>query len=247
MPATFPAHPAAVLPVKLRWPTRFDGVALVIGAMAPDLGYPAVGVLPVPDLHAPVALLWWCLPVTVLLSWLVRRAAPQVAVHLPARWFALPDYGAIGAVRHRWYTVGWSALLGAGTHVIWDSFTHGRAARWWPALGTRIAGEPLWAWLQQVSTVVGSVVTVALLAHIGRRRLIRAWHGPAPELPRDPRRFWPPALLLIGGYLLAAPFLPAFTAPHVQVTRVLWLAGAGLALGAVRVRRARATEGAPLT
>src|SRR4051794_35813822 len=106
MPATFPSHPAAVLPIKLRWPRHFDGVALVVGSMAPDLSYPAVGFTDPPDTHAWAALLWWCLPVTVLLSLLIRGAAPDVAGHLPVRWFALPDYGAIGAVRHRWYVVG---------------------------------------------------------------------------------------------------------------------------------------------
>ncbi len=239
MPATFPAHPAAVLPVKLRWPRRFDGVALVVGSMAPDLSYPAVGLLPVPDTHAWAALLWWCLPVTVLATWLVRWAAPGAAVHLPARWFALPDYGAIGSVRHRWYVVAWSALFGAGTHLSWDSFTHGRSARLLPALGTQLAGEPAWQWLQLVSTLVGGIVTVALLALIGRRRLIREWHGPAPSRTRSPRRFWTPVVVLLAGYLAAAPLLPARTAPHVQVTRLLCLTALGAVLGVVWLNASR--------
>jgi len=240
MPATFPSHPAAVLPIKLRWPRHFDGVALVVGSMAPDLSYPAVGFTDPPDTHAWPALLWWCLPVTVLVSWLIRRGAPEVAGQLPARWFALPDYGAIGAVRHRWYVVVWSALLGAGTHDVWDSFTHGRAGRNFPVLATRLGGEPLWAWLQQFSTLAGAAVTVALLVWIGRRRLIREWHGPAPVVPRAGWRFWWPTVALLGGYLLAAPLLPARTAPHVQVTRVLVLFGAALCIGAALTRRSLA-------
>ena len=39
MPATFPSHAAAVLPLKLWRPEHFDGVALVIGSAAPDLLY----------------------------------------------------------------------------------------------------------------------------------------------------------------------------------------------------------------
>jgi hypothetical protein len=236
VPATFPAHPAAVLPVKLRWPRRFDGVALVIGAMAPDLSYPAIGFVDPPDTHAPAALVWWCLPVTVLLGAAVRWAAPTAAVHLPRRVFELPDYGAIGGVRHRWYVVGWSALFGAGTHLVWDSFTHGRAARHLPALRHLIAGVPVWEWSQQLSTVVGGLATVVMLAWIGRRRLVRTWHGPAPRVPRAPLRFWTPVALLGCGYLVSAPLLPALRAPHVQVTRLLCLLGLGVLVGAALAR-----------
>jgi hypothetical protein len=37
MPLTLPTHPLVVVPLKLRWPHRFDGVALVLGAVAPDV------------------------------------------------------------------------------------------------------------------------------------------------------------------------------------------------------------------
>lgn len=36
MPLTAPAHQAAVLPLVRRWPGRFDGVALCVGASMPD-------------------------------------------------------------------------------------------------------------------------------------------------------------------------------------------------------------------
>ena len=39
MPFTFFAHQAPVLPVAWAWPNATDGVALVIGSMAPDLAY----------------------------------------------------------------------------------------------------------------------------------------------------------------------------------------------------------------
>ncbi len=237
MPATVPAHPAAVLPLKLRWPRHFDGVALVVGSTAPDLRYPAAGIVPLPGTHNWPALLWWCLPVTVLLAWLVRWTAPCVAVQLTSKWCALADYGVLGEVRHPWYVVVWSALLGAASHLVWDSFTHPAVVRDIPALGTPLLGVPLWHWLQWASTIVGSLVTVALLVWISQHRLIRAWHGPAPERTRSGRRFWWPTLLLCGGYLLAAPMLPDLSAPHVQVTRMLVLLCAGLLAGAALDRR----------
>lgn len=39
MPGTLLSHQAIVLPLKLRWPARFSGLALVIGSMAPDFEF----------------------------------------------------------------------------------------------------------------------------------------------------------------------------------------------------------------
>ncbi len=93
MPLTFPSHPVAVIPLKLWRPTWFDGVALVLGSMAPDIAYALDGSgLPVwPFSHEPAGLLGWCLPVALAGAWTVRRAAPVMATHLPSGgWFALP-------------------------------------------------------------------------------------------------------------------------------------------------------------
>ncbi|MEV0457031.1 DUF4184 family protein [Catellatospora methionotrophica] len=43
MPLTLPTHPVAVVPLKLWRPRWFDGVALTIGAIAPDLAFAADG------------------------------------------------------------------------------------------------------------------------------------------------------------------------------------------------------------
>lgn len=86
MPATFPAHPAAVLPLKLWRPTWFDGVALAVGSMAPDLAYALDGSWlerPFPSLpsfwelaHSLPWFLVWALPVTIALCPLIRLAVP---------------------------------------------------------------------------------------------------------------------------------------------------------------------------
>jgi hypothetical protein len=124
VPATFPSHAAAGLPFKLAWPRRFDGVALVVGTAAPDMYYALNGYVVVPPTHNLAGLFWFALPVTLLATALIRRAAPVVAAHLPAwpGWLALPDYGVLGRVRHRWYVTVYSALLGAATHVAWDGW-----------------------------------------------------------------------------------------------------------------------------
>jgi hypothetical protein len=124
MPATFPSHAAAVLPLKLARPRWFDGVALVVGSTTPDLSYPLhpLGVLLFT--HRWTSLLWWTLPVTVVLSAIVRWAAPSVAAHLPDTAFALKDYAVLGTSRPRWWITATSAVIGGATHVFWDGFTH---------------------------------------------------------------------------------------------------------------------------
>jgi hypothetical protein len=242
MPATFPSHAAAVLPLKLWRPTWFDGVALVIGSTAPDLGYPLAGVVPLPPTHWPPSLLYWSLPVTLLLCWLVRRWAPGIAVHLPRRWFALPDYGALGRVRRRWYVTVSSALIGAGSHLLWDGFTHnpeigGWAVRHLPVLSTEAyPGWPWWYVLQHLSTLVGGLVAIALFGYVGRHRLIRQWHGAPPPVPARPAPFWAAVAAALAAYVLTWPLLPYPYAPHVQVVRLYWALSIGLLAGAVLAR-----------
>jgi len=246
LPATFPSHAAVVLPLKLWRPRRFDGVALVIGSTAPDLAYPFAAIVDYPTVHSLPALFWWCLPVTLLLSWLVRWASPYVAAHLPAGGpLALADYGVLGQVRHRWYVVLWSAFVGAGSHLLWDGFTHSPQTNGWavarlPWLATdAVAGVPWFRLLQHGSSVVGAAVAIALFVHIGRRRLLRQWHGEAPAVPRSPALFWSVAAAVLLSYPLSWPLLTHLYQPHVQGVRLLCLAGLGLLAGAAAVRLRR--------
>jgi uncharacterized protein DUF4184 len=222
MPATFPAHPAAVLPLKIRWPRRFDGVALVIGSMAPDLAYPLDGTWwerPHPALpptyqiaHSWWGLLAWCLPVTLVCAYVVRRAAPAIAAHLPARprTLALQDYGAIGRSRPAWFITVWSALLGAATHLVWD----------------RLADGPY----DLPSSVLGGLATLAMLVVIGRRRLIALWHGAAPPVPVRRGVFWTIIVAVVGAGALVSPHLPGASLPHTAVVRLLIVVACGFIL-----------------
>jgi hypothetical protein len=170
VPATFPSHAAAVLPLKVRWPRRLDGVALVTGSAAPDLYYGLNGYVVVPPTHNVPGLFWFTLPVALVATALIRRSAPTIAAHLPGRpaWLALRDYGVLGTVRHKWYVTAYSILLGGLTHIAWDGFTHapgtqhGWAVRLAPALRVEAwPGTPWWLVAQHASTVLGAVVAAA--------------------------------------------------------------------------------------
>jgi hypothetical protein len=243
MPATFPSHAAAVLPLKLWRPRWFDGVALVVGSTAPDLAYPVAGLVSLPETHAPAALLWFCLPVTLLLARLTRLASPWVATHLPAGGtLMLRDYGALARARPHWYVTAASALVGSATHLAWDAFTHDSAGGHLTVplavLQRDLAGVPAYRWLQYASTVVGAAVAAALFVRIGRQRLIRAWHDAPPVVPRRPLLFWTVTLAVAAGYPLTWRLLPFQFAAHVQVVRAMWALGLGLLAGAAAVRAA---------
>jgi len=115
VPLTFPTHPVAVLPLKLWRPLWFDGVALVLGSMAPDVAYAFDGSgWPVwPFSHEYAGLFGWCLPITLVGCWLVRRAAPVLAAHVP-------PLGELRPVWPRWWVTVSSALVGAASHLALD-------------------------------------------------------------------------------------------------------------------------------
>jgi hypothetical protein len=251
MPATFPSHAAAVLPLKLWRPRWFDGVALVIGSAAPDLPYAVRCHPPYTKGHT-----WWgvlaSVPATTAATILVRRAAPEVAAHLPALGpFALRDYGALDHPRHPWWVTATSALIGAASHVAWDHVTHDAVT------GTRVGlpllakevlpGVPAWLPLHLASSAAGAAAWAAMSARVGRTRRIAAWHGPAPRVRRRPGAFWGTVAAVGAAGAAVAAFtpqprkqyvrsLPATPQPAVVSARLIGVAAAALAAGAWAVR-----------
>lgn len=213
MPLTFPTHPAAVLPLKMWRPRWFDGVALATGSTAPDLAYALDGSgLPVwPLSHELPGLVAWCLPLTLALTWLIRRAAPVLAGQLPnAGPFALRDYGALGTARPRWPITVSSALIGAASHLILD----------WIELAVPQT-EP-------IMHVLGAVTLATVLISIGRRRLVRRWHGDPPPRQGRPILFWAIAGSITLPLIALTPFLPGASLAHTTGARLLSAAGLGL-------------------
>jgi hypothetical protein len=225
MPATFPSHQAAVLGLKLWRPQWFDGVALGVGAAAPDVAYLFDGSgLPVwPLSHQWHGLLLWNLPVTLVLASLFRRASPVVAAHLPAGpMFALRDCGALAGVRHPWWVTWSSASLGAASHIVADNV------------------EDLNPYLDPTLSMAGAVVTVLILCRIARQRLIRAWQGPAPSVEPRHGRFWmTAACVAVPGVALIVQ-LPAAFLVHTTGARLIAVAALALLVAAAVGRRGAA-------
>lgn len=240
MPLTLPTHPLAVLPLKLWRPRWFDGVALVIGTVAPDLAYALDGYGVTIHSHAWHAPLWWAVPIALVGVRIVRWTAPVVAAHLPTGgWLALRDYGVLGDVRHPWWTTAGSAVLGAASHIVWDAFTHpavdgGRVL--FPRLHDWVApGLPWWELLSMVSDLLGFAAGLALALHIGNSGLLRRWHGAPPPAPRRPATFWTAVGVVTGAGVALLPALPA-RLTHNEAIRCLVIACLALLAGTAAVR-----------
>jgi hypothetical protein len=115
MPVTFVAHQLPVLPVARRWPGRTDGVALVIGSMAPDFAYVLNGSRFEVRAHGLPWLVTFCVPVTVFVAWIVVRVlAPVVPAHLPQLGnFRLQEYRGLATHRFGMVRTPVCAFIGA--------------------------------------------------------------------------------------------------------------------------------------
>ncbi len=165
MPFTL-SHAAAVLPA-----VRTDGTgrgrlvpaALVAGSFAPDMTYYAASVL---SGAMEFGEFTHSFPGVFTLDVLVLSLIHCIRDRLPpARQRRVATLSRCGAPRARvrpvsvvwWYV---SAALGALTHVVWDAFTH--LDRWgmrvFPVLGEKVAGSPLYWYLQYGGSAVAAVV-----------------------------------------------------------------------------------------
>jgi hypothetical protein len=201
------AHPAAVLPFRRYCPRFLSLPALVAGSLAPDFGY-LFGPLRLDELsHQLRGSVVLCLPLGLLalgltygLRSLALRRLPGACqpgfLHL--RW---PPLGSPGVIVV-------SLLVGIGTHLFLDSFTHknGWLVERWPLLQMSlgaVAGRNV-----RVSSVVWyacSFVGVALVF-----MAIRNWQlesSPAPAVG-SPKARW------LGAILVAIAVLPIQLAHH---------------------------------
>ncbi|MGW0559112.1 DUF4184 family protein [Streptomyces sp. NPDC003016] len=254
MPFTL-SHAAAVLPgIRRNGTARGPLLAsvLVAGSFAPDMTYFAATAAPAAmafgDVtHSLPGLVTVDVFITAALVglWLLLRE-PLLALvprHRQARFH--------GFVRGQDWTgmqlpsLAWrfflSAVIGACTHVFWDSFTH--LDRWGtevlPVLGGVVAGFPVY-WYAQYG---GSAVALAVIVWFTASALRRRPDGPAPScVPLlDARGRWAAGVLLALCVLTGVVHrcLRWYGAQTVQlkpldyVPTVCFGAGSGLAVGLV--------------
>ena len=202
MPLTF-AHPAAAVP--LAKPLGRVGIlsGLVIGSMVPDFVY----LLPAPvsrsTSHDLPGLFRFCLPAGLIVFGLFHAALQRpLGALMPAS--VQRRLGPPGSRRFDGLAVVISILIGALTHIVWDSLTHrdGWGVRALPVMARplgSISGYDVFPFrvLQHGSTLLGTLLLV---------RWARRWVRSAEILEAAP----PPSLshrargLVVGGLLAGA-------------------------------------------
>jgi Domain of unknown function (DUF4184) len=214
MPWTF-AHPAAILPFRRFCPAALDFSALVIGSMIPDLGYHFSYFNLARSAHTFRGSVLACLPIGLALWIMFNLLRKPLCFVLPQ-----PHRGALAtfaaaplSLRPRaLIAAGVSVLLGAWTHIVWDSFTHNTwLVRRLPLLRESVfqvsnVEFPWYVLLQHLSTVVGATILIA--AYCSWLRLHR---GSATDLSTAADDRWRYLLLVAVGALALAIAVPRAT------------------------------------
>jgi Domain of unknown function (DUF4184) len=187
MPWIAPSHQAPVLPLKLWKPHLFSGLALCLGAAAPDLEF----ILRIDYnwivSHTFAAQMFFTVPLVMVLHAILTTVAfPWLLPLIPNR----PPFHVHDLILVRpatsvrdWVRIGLSGWLGGITHVLLDGFTHGNHSGWItthvPLLRALVplpfGRLPLHDVLHVVGTVVLGVLSVRWLAEMGRQRLLVTW------------------------------------------------------------------------
>lgn len=127
MPFTF-SHPAVVLPFNYLSRKWLSLTGLVIGSMTPDFEYFLRMKVLSKYSHTCMGLFWYDLPLGCMLTLIYSNLIKDNLIdHLPAFFNKrLSTYKNSDVIKPWYYllVVASSVLIGALTHILWDSFTH---------------------------------------------------------------------------------------------------------------------------
>lgn len=201
MPFTF-SHPAIVLPLIL-FPKRFFSItALVIGSMIPDFEYFIRMKLQSKYSHTLGGIFWLDLPLTILVAFIFHNIVrnhliDNLPYFLKARFFIFKSFDWNKYFIENWLVVVASALIGAFSHLFWDSFTHhdGYFVNNFPVLESTVVlfntELPILKILQHSSTFLGGILILLVLLRM-------------PKFPTDKKRidvrYW--LLIILFSFLI---------------------------------------------
>jgi hypothetical protein len=208
MPFTL-SHPAAILPIHRRCKKWISLPPLVVGSLVPDAGY----YFPMPDhykenAHTFLGAFSFSLPVGIIVLLIFYWVAPEIAFLLPSphREVLQPRINVPASLRQALMAV-CGIVIGAETHVLWDSFTHQTG---WVVERVPLLREPLWGTqltfhvaLQDLSTVLGLCILLYVYDRWMKAAGLRPWIWQRPS--------WRFYLWLL---VLAACFLAAVMESH---------------------------------
>ncbi len=170
MPFTL-SHAALVLPATFLPKKTYSLTGLVIGSFVPDFEY----FIRMRDYsiysHTWLGLLWFDLPLAFMLAYIYHGVVRNALLeNLPrgiyVRFLQTKQFNWAEYVKTNWFVVIISILLGAASHIFWDSFTHydGYFVKLFPTLRHHVMIFGIWIPLynlcQHLSTLVGGLVVI---------------------------------------------------------------------------------------
>jgi hypothetical protein len=173
MPFTF-AHPAIVLPLTFLPRKWFSLTGLVIGSLTPDFEYFLRMRIQSNYSHTISGLFWFDLPLGLLLAFIFHNIVrdslfDNLPTLLKSRLLILKQFEWNDYFKKNWFIVTLSILIGAMSHIFWDSFTHdnGYFVQRIPELTKTVdlfaSQIPNFKVLQHSSTILGALVIVYAL------------------------------------------------------------------------------------
>ena len=165
MPFTF-SHPALVLPLTCLPKKWYSLTGLIIGSLAPDFEYFLRMKIQSNYSHSMLGIIWFDLPLGLLISYIFHNIIRNCLFDnlpwiLKSRIWIFTKFDWNKHFINSWLIIITSILIGAISHLFWDSFTHidGFFVKTIPDLtnSIKVFGKPIMIFkiLQHSSTVVG--------------------------------------------------------------------------------------------
>ena len=173
MPFTF-SHPALVLPLTYLPKRWFSLTGLIVGSLVTDFEYFIKMKMSSEYSHTLGGLFWFDLPLGLLLAYLFHNVVrnmlfDNLPILLKSRLYTFTSFDWNNYAKKHFIVVCLSILVGAFSHVLWDSFTHqdGYFVQLIPFLSTKtvILGKSISTFkiFQYSSTILGgSLVLLSL-------------------------------------------------------------------------------------
>ena len=173
MPFTF-SHPAIVLPLTFLPRQWFSLTGLVVGSLTPDFEYFLRMRIQSNYSHTISGLFWFDLPLGILLAFIFHNVVrdslfDNLPTILKSRLTKFKQFDWNNYFKDHWLVATISILIGAASHIFWDSFTHdhGYFVQTIPALTNTVnffgRQVPTLKILQHSSTLLGGLVIVFAL------------------------------------------------------------------------------------
>ena len=168
MPLTF-THPALVLPLTRLKHSTLSITGLIIGSMTPDFEYFFRMQAFSQYSHSLLGILYFDLPLTVLLSILFHQIIKGPLVSNLPRYFKIRcdnlfNYNFLDYLKSHKIAFIISAIIGSASHIFWDGFTYagGFSISIFPVLSTKvdvgIISMGIYKLIQYGSTLVGGLI-----------------------------------------------------------------------------------------